>query len=132
MKDKKRILKHIAAILVLLVFAVLAIGSTESTPSVYSGYSYSGSGSGSSYGKGTGTTNTLSGTYRDSNNFQSMTFYTDGTWDYDSSFGIYSYGTYSVSGTRIRMYEEHSGDVLYCTIVDSTTIRDFTGTLFRK
>ena len=47
MKDKKRILKHIAAILVLLLFVLLAIGSTESTPSYYGGSSYYDSGSGS-------------------------------------------------------------------------------------
>jgi hypothetical protein len=90
----------------------------------------SSSGSSSSYSGSSSSTTTLSGTYYGPLNI-SVTFYRDGTWDYDAPF-MYSYGSYSVSGTRITMYEDHSGDVLYWTIVSSTTIRDNSGNVFSK
>jgi hypothetical protein len=81
----------------------------------------------------TPTTTTLSGTYYAPNNAGYVTFYRDGTFYIYSTLGSFSAeGTYSVSGSRIRIVDEYSGDVLYWTIVDSTTIRDQNGTRYTK
>ena len=140
MKNKKKILKHVAAILVLLVFVVLAIGSTESTPSSYGSYSGGGYGSGSGSGYGSGTTTTsLSGTYylQLPGYDWSITFYSSGSFTFSRPDMGYTYGSYTISGNRLTTVDERYGDQFggstdYWTIVNSTTIRDVDGDLWVK
>ena len=77
------------------------------------------------------TPTTLPGTYYGPNG--EISFYTDGSYFFSTYKPIvYNYGSYSVSGSSIRLEDGLTYDVAYWTIVNSTSVRSNIGTTFTK